>query len=137
VGTSEDTYYNHNLNLNGYLGITDQLTLRTNLILSPDQTVHKISKGGKGEDKNKFYFSPQITLSFRPSSGIEIFGDIAYLDMERMFGPTQEYRSVPVGYDSTGSVIYDRLLVTSPALPKIDYKSAKFKIGITYFGKLW
>jgi len=133
----EDKSTNYNLNLVGYIGLTDQITLKANFVYSPAQTYSEITEGGMGEDKSKSYLSPQIVLSYRPSNSIEIFGDFYYQKQARELGDKSFYQEVPVGVDEDGNLIYEKRLVTQPGVGSLNYRTTSFKIGISYMGNLW
>ena len=136
-GGQEDKLTNYNLNLVGYLGLTDQITLKTNIVYSPTQTYSKITKGGVGEDKSDLYLSPQIVLSYRPSNSIEIFGDFFYQNQTVVMGNKSVYQDVPIGVDGNGNIIYEKRLITQPSLGNSISKTTTFRMGISYFGNLW
>ena len=133
----EDKLANYNFNLVGYIGVTDQITLKTIFVYSPAQTYSEITKGGMGEDKSKSYLSPQIVLSYRPSNSIEIFGDFFYQKQTREFGDKSFYQDVPVGVDDQGNIIYEKQLVTQYSAGSSNYRTTAVKIGISYIGNLW
>jgi hypothetical protein len=136
-GDQENQLANYNLNLVAYVGLTDQMTLKTNFIYTPAQTFSEILAGGMGKDKLESYFSPQFVLAYRPTKSIEIFGDYFYQSQTRVIGDKSLYQDVPVGVDGDGNIIYERQLVAQPGLGNIMTRTTTFRIGISYIGSLW
>ncbi len=134
---SKIQYSRKDINFLGYLGITDNITLKTRFIISPSQTVQEVIEGGVGEKTNNFSFSPEITLSYRPKANLEIFSSVYYSDQTIQIGEQGFYDEVPVGVDSTGNVIYERRLVSQAVQPDLKSKNTTFFIGFSYIGKLW
>jgi len=134
---SKIKYSRNDINFLGYLGITDNITLRTRFIISPPQTIQEVIEGGIGEKTNNFSFSPEITFSYRPKANLEIFSSVFYSDQTIQIGEQGFYDEVPVGVDSTGNVIYERRLVSQAAQPDLKSKNTTFFIGFSYIGKLW
>ena len=135
---SETTDYSKNINMTGYLGITDRITLRTKFIVSPEQNVQEVTKGGKGTSTSVFNINPQLTVSYRPVNKMEIFSSIDIWNTKNTFGDRTVSEDVPIGIDpETGEMIYERRTIVQPALPDIKRKGFIFMIGINYCGQLW
>ena|SRR3990172_2579164 len=122
----------------GYLGLADNLTLSTKLFVYPRQEIHWGEGVSNAKDTQKANLNPQVTLSFRPSNDLEIFGSIDYRQMETFFSPYTYETTVPVGVDpETGQVIYEPRMVTVGAAPQLEQKLTVVKVGFTYSGCLW
>ena len=120
----------------GYLGLAEGLTLRADLGFYPEQTISEITSGGAGEDKQTFHLRPDIVLSYRPTSTLEIFGNFSYGMFTQQNGPRSLYQDVPVGVNPDGSYIYERRLVTQPGWD-VDIKFTSIRMGISYYGTIW
>jgi hypothetical protein len=125
------------INFLGYLGITDKLTLKTRLVLSPPQTIEEFVEGGTGGNKNKFSISPELSLSYRPKINFEIFSSIYYSNKTTQIGERGYYVEMPVVDPNTGNIIYQRVLVTAPARPDLNTTNTTVILGFSYIGKLW
>ena len=124
--------------LAGYLGLTDFLTLQTNIAIIPDQTILELRDPQVGKDKLKFNIRPQVMLSYRPLSNLEIFGDFYFINQTTDYGEKGTMRDVPVEIDPiTGIPIYEPRLVFQPAGPSIEFESTMIRFGFTYLGTLW
>ena len=128
----------YNINLIGYLGLIDNLTLKTLITVHPYQKIYWYSEGGSGNDKSKFYVDPEFTISYRPIEFLEIFGSCNFSQYEIDRGPYSYYISTLVGYDpETGAAIYEPRLVTTQDKSVYDYTNYRFRFGLTYSGRLW
>ena len=134
----DDTNFGeYSINLSGYLGLTDFLTVSTRLSAYPAQKTAWRSDGADGKREQSFNINPQITLSYRPIAYLEIYGSFDYQQYEITSYPESYYTSVPVGIDSTGQIIYeDRKRIIEAQAP---YTTSRynFRFGLTYSGKLW
>ena len=126
------------ISLIGYLGLTDYLTLQTNVTLIPDQTIYKLHHPQAGKDKLEFNIRPQFKLSYRPVSNFEIFGDLYFTDHTTEFGEKSRLQDVVVGIDPiSGDPIIEKTLITQPALPSLQSQSTVVRFGFTYLGTFW
>jgi len=141
VTTTQDikkTRYSRNdINFLGYLGITENITLKTHFIISPSQTIQKVLEGGKGENISSFSLTPEITLSYRPNMNVEIYSSVYYSNQTTRFGERGEYVEIPVGTGPiTGEIIYETRLVSFPGQPDLDTSNSTFIVGLSFMGKL-
>jgi len=120
----------------GYLGLAEGFTLRADIGFYPEQTASEITSGGAGEQKHTFHLRPDIILSYRPTSTLEIFGNFSYGKYTQQIGPRSVYQDVPVGVNPDGSYIYERRLVTQTGFD-VDIKFTSIRMGISYYGNLW
>ena len=127
------------INVAGYFGLTDNLTVQTNLIFYPEQTIYELGEPQVGKDKLKFNIRPQVTHSYRPLSNFEIFTDLSIINQTIEYGEKEFLRDVPVAYDPlTGEpTIVEQRLVFQPALPAVKSESTVIRFGFTYLGTLW
>lgn len=128
---------NKNFNFNGYLGLTDFLTLSTRVAVYPDQKIQWETNGSTLKRKTDLYVNPEITLSYRPIEDLEIFGTYNYRQYTITEGPYSFLQEVPIGVDPTGTVIYEEREVYTEGMDPIDTSTYFFRFGLTYSGKLW
>lgn len=121
----------------GYLGLTDDITLKAIVDIFPEQMSNEKIAGGFGGDKDKFYVAPQFILSYRMTKSLEIYGDILYQKMSIEHGPRSYYGDVPVGTDEFGNIIYEKRQIVQPGYGESKIKAINYRIGITYNGRLW
>ena len=125
------------LNLTGFIGLTDFLTLSTKIAVYPPQKIQWYTGENTMKRKNDFSVNPEITLSYRPIKSLEIFGSYNYRQYTTTQGPYIYMQDMPIGIDSTGAVIVDEVRVFSPGMDPMDTSSYFFRFGLTYSGKLW
>jgi hypothetical protein len=126
------------LDMFGYLGLTDNLTINANLNVYPSQIYNEIIKNGSGKNKIKLNVRPNIVLSYRPNANIEIFGNLYYINETRKQGDQTVSGLVPIGYDpNTGEAIYETAFFKRSGLPDLNINGNNFRLGITYIGELW
>jgi len=126
-----------NFNFNGYLGLTDFLTLSTRVALYPDQKIQWETDGSTRKRKTDLHVNPEITLSYRPIEALEIFGTYNYRQYTTTQGAYSYMQEVPIDVDSTGTVIYEEREVHTEGMNPVDTRTYFFRFGLTYAGKLW
>ena len=127
----------YSVNMVGYLGLTDNLTLSTKLFFYPKQNINWTNEDGNGENSNNFNVSPELTLSFRPYSGLEVFGTFHYQGTTTEYGPYTYFSNEPIGIDEDGNVIYELRERTMSPGADLETQHIRFKVGLTYSGRLW
>ena len=130
-------FEDNNINFFGYLGLTDFLTLSTRLSIYPSQKIQWETGESTMKRKTDFYINPELTLSYRPIQYLEIFGSFNYRQYTITQGPYSFLQSVPVGIDSTGTVIYEERMAQVDGMDPMDSSSYYLRFGLTYSGKLW
>ncbi len=126
------------LNAFGYLGMTDRITLSTNLNLFPRQTIWQSRGDNEGCDREDLNLSASVALSYRLHHGFELFSKFFYNRYKIDYGDRTYLTTVPVGIDpNTGAVIYEQRRILQPGPPDLRLTSTAFRIGLTFVGSLW
>ncbi|MBN1407911.1 MAG: hypothetical protein JW956_08985 [Calditrichaceae bacterium] len=136
---SNDTHHNGSkyINIAGFLGLTDFLTLSTKIAVYPNQKMQWDTGESTMKRETDFYINPEITLSYRPIKSLEIFGSYNYRQYTITQGPYSYLQDVPIGIDSTGTVIVEERRVYDSGMDPYDTSSYFFRFGLTYSGRLW
>jgi len=127
----------YNINFTGYLGLTDNLVLRTHISAFPGQKISRYTKGSKGNDRIDFYIDPEITISYRPIRYLEIFGSFQYTQYEITRGPYYDYMTFVEIDPETGIATYNERLAVTRDEAVSDISTYRVRFGLTYAGGLW
>ncbi len=127
----------YSINMRSYLGLTDNITLSAALHFFPEQTISEGLYGTGGDATNSFYVQPEVVLSYRPTTAMEIFGSFNFSDYSRSYKASRGTTKRIIGIDENGEPIYGKEEFTIPPFPDSMQKSVSFNVGVTVSGQLW
>jgi hypothetical protein len=133
-GTKRNEY---SFNFNGYIGLTDNITLSARLNFLPEQTLAEGLYDRGGDQRTSFRIAPSFVLSYRPQDNFELFSAFDYSNYTLSYTDTRTNLTNVIGIDEFGNPIYGEDGILIPAIPDTDIMSATIRVGVTFSGSLW
>jgi hypothetical protein len=116
------------IDLNGYLGFTDRLTMSSQMKLVPNHTL------GAG-DKNKFYVHPTVTFAYRLSRDFEFFSTSTYQSYQNIGADRISTITVLVGRNPDGTDRFETHTNVQSGFNR-EFRTVSIRAGFVWRGNL-
>lgn len=129
--SQSDKSFETSIRFNGFLGISNQLTLGYSLFIFPNQTISE----GIQENESNFHVNPNFTFGYRLSNNFEIFGTGSYDKRKSILGDRQTTTVVPIFDPVTGETTFEEQMITIPAAFDLESRDFSVRAGFVWRGR--